>query len=315
MSSTIRVSNTRHGNPGVSGWYAILSEPELPRVLEEDITTDWLVIGARFAGLSAVRRLSQLREKECIVLLDSIRIGEVSFGSNSGFMIDLPDDISTDSYAGAMDQDVLQTCKNRYAISFAAEAAEEYRFQQEVFNLCGKINAAASESGDQHNREYVEHLKAMGESSTWLDAAEIQNVTGSEYYLSGLLSPKIVTIQAAAYTRGFARGMTEKVDIYEKTPIIAMERTNGLWQAKIPKSSVKVSKVTLSVNGHLQSFGFMQSRLMHIFLYASMTRAMSTVEDNKLGGEPSWGIAPANPFGVFCTQNLRCGRSPHSDTQ
>jgi glycine/D-amino acid oxidase-like deaminating enzyme len=48
--------------------------------------------------------------------------------------------------------------------------------------------------------------------------AEMQRITGSEYYLSGLLTPKTVTIQAAAYTRGFARGMSEKVDIYEKTP-------------------------------------------------------------------------------------------------
>ena len=297
MSLKIQVKNTRHGNPGVSGWYAILPEAEPARVLQEDITADWLVIGGGFAGLSAARRLSQLRENESIVLLDSIRIGEGSSGRNSGFMIDLPHDISTDSYAGAVEQDVLQTRKNRYAISFAAEVAEEYGFTQEVFNPCGKINAAASESGDRHNREYVEHLKAMGEASTWLDAAEMQRITGSEYYLSGLLTPKTVTIQAAAYTRGFARGMSEKVDIYEKTPVIALERTNGFWQARTPKGSVKASKVILSVNGHLQSFGFMRSRLMHIFLYASMTRAMSTDEVNKLGGEPSWGVAPANPFG------------------
>jgi hypothetical protein len=107
-------------------------------------------------------------------------------------MIDLPHDISTNSYAGAVEQDVLQTSKNRYAISFATETAEEYRFLQEVFNPCEKINVAASESGDWHNREYVEHLKAMGEASTWLDTAEMQLVTGSEYYLSGLLTPKLL---------------------------------------------------------------------------------------------------------------------------
>jgi len=121
MSLKIQVKNTRHGNPGVSGWYAILPEAEPARVLQEDITADWLVIGGGFAGLSAARRLSQLRENESIVLLDSIRIGEGSSGRNSGFMIDLPHDISTDSYAGAVEQDVLQTRKNRYAISFAAE--------------------------------------------------------------------------------------------------------------------------------------------------------------------------------------------------
>ena len=50
MSSTIRVSNTNHGNPGVSGWHTILPEPELTRILEEDITADWLVTGTGFAG-------------------------------------------------------------------------------------------------------------------------------------------------------------------------------------------------------------------------------------------------------------------------
>ena len=125
MSLKIQVNNTRHGNPGVSGWYAILPEPEPARVLEEDLTADWLVIGGGFAGLSTARRLQQLRKNERIVLLDSIRIGEGSSGRNSGFMIDLPHDISTDSYAGAVEGDIRQTQKNRYAISFAAEAAEE----------------------------------------------------------------------------------------------------------------------------------------------------------------------------------------------
>ena len=106
----------------------------------------------------------------------------------------------------------------------------------------------------------------MGEESTWLDSSDMKRITGSEYYLSGLLTPKTVTIQAAAYTRGFARGISEKVDIYEKTPVIALERSNGLWNVRTPEGSVKASKVILSVNGHLQSFGFMQSRLMHIFL-------------------------------------------------
>jgi len=70
-------------------------------------------------------------------LLDSIRIGEGSSGRNSGFMIDLPHDISTDSYAGAVQQDIRQTQKSlRHCL--AAEVAEDYSFSQEVFNPCAK---------------------------------------------------------------------------------------------------------------------------------------------------------------------------------
>ena len=79
---------------------------------------------AGFAGFLAGRRLSQLRKKKSIVLLDSIRISEGISSRNSGFMIDLTHDISTDSYAGDVEQDVLQTSKNRNTISFSAEAAK-----------------------------------------------------------------------------------------------------------------------------------------------------------------------------------------------
>ena len=118
MTKSIQVTNIRHGNPGVSGWYAILQEPEPADVLENDINVDWLVIGGGFAGLAAARRLLQLRQKERIVVLDSIRIGQGSSGRNSGFMIDLPHDISTDSYVGAVERDIKQTRKNRFALSF-----------------------------------------------------------------------------------------------------------------------------------------------------------------------------------------------------
>ena len=309
MPKSIKVTNIRHGNPGVSGWYAILQEPEPADVLENDINADWLVIGGGFAGLAAARRLLQLRQKERIVVLDSIRIGQGSSGRNSGFMIDLPHDISTDSYVGAVERDIMETRKNRYALSFAAEAAEEYGFTQEVFNPCGKINAAASESGENHNLEYMGHLKDMGEDSTWLDEEDMKSITGSNYYLSGLLTPKTITIQSAAYTRKFAEGLSRNIDIHENSPVVSLERTGGVWKAITPKGSVTAPKVILSVNGHLQSFGFLKNRLMHIFLYASMTRELSESEVRKLGGEPSWGAAPANPFGSSVRKI--CGTGGH----
>ncbi len=82
----------------------------------------------------------------------------------------------------------------------------------------------------------------MGEASTRLDGTEMQSVTGSEYYLSGLLTPKTVTIQAAAYTRGFALGVAEKVDIFEKTPVLALEHSNVLWQARAQKVLLRLPR-------------------------------------------------------------------------
>ena len=40
MTKSIKVTNIRHGNPGVSGWYAILQERDPADVLEKDINSE-----------------------------------------------------------------------------------------------------------------------------------------------------------------------------------------------------------------------------------------------------------------------------------
>ena len=42
--------------PGPAAWDSILPEAPIYPQLDEDITCDWLVIGAGFAGLSAARQ-------------------------------------------------------------------------------------------------------------------------------------------------------------------------------------------------------------------------------------------------------------------
>jgi hypothetical protein len=53
--------------------------------------------------------------------------------------------------------------------------------------------------------------------------------------------------------------------------------------ANTPLGSVKAWKNILSVNGHLESFGYFQRKLMHVFTYASMTRRLTEKESKVLG--------------------------------
>src|SRR5215468_825746 len=83
-----------------SGWYKILDEPGPARELEGPQTADWIIVGAGFAGLSAARRLARSRPGETIALIDAQWIGWGAAGRNSGFMIDLPHDLASESYGG-----------------------------------------------------------------------------------------------------------------------------------------------------------------------------------------------------------------------
>ena len=294
---SIRVSRLPK-DPGPAGWNRLLAAQDPAMPLEEKITADWLVIGAGFAGLSAARRLSQTRPDDRIVVLDAVRVGDGPAGRNSGFMIDLPHDLNSDRYEGDVQRDQLATEDNRLAIGFAREAVQAYGLSGEVFAETGKINGAATDKGLAHNADYARHLGTMDEAHEMLDAAQLREITGGDYYRGGLFTPGCVILQPAAYVRGLAAGLrSNRVMIYEDSPVLRLYRKDQ-WIASTPKGQVTAPKVILAVNGHLNSFGFMQRRLMHVFTYASMTRALSTSESAALGGRAQWGITPADPMGT-----------------
>ena len=213
-------------------------------------------------------------------------------------MIELPHDISSDSYGGASERDLKQTQMNRTAIAFSASAAEEYGFSKETFDIRGKVNAAASKKGDHHNRDYAKHLAAMGEETTWLDAADMKRLSGTDYYVSGLYTPGSAMIQPAGFVRGLARGVESKIDLYENSPVLSLKRKKGLWHVKTPQGMVSVPKIILAVNGHLQSFGFLKRRLMHIFLLCLDDTRSHTPRNRAFGWRTQLGSRTRfDPFG------------------
>ncbi len=284
-------------DPGPAGWNRILPEPARPTPLEGNVTADWLVIGAGFAGLAAARQLSLRCGDDKIVVLDATRVGDGPAGRNSGFMIDLPHDLSSSSYGGDPTANQLEIQDNREGITFARETVEAFGLGPEAFDPCGKINAAATERGLAQNQTYASHIRGMGESCQDIDAQEMREITGSDYYLGGLFTPGVAVIQPAAYVRSVAQGLkSNRVTICENSPVTRLERT-GDWTATTPTGQVTAPRVILAVNGHLNSFGFLKSRLLHVFTYASMTRALTKEETAQLGGRTTWGITSADPLG------------------
>ncbi len=286
-------------DPGPPGWNAILPPAPAYPALEGDTLADWLVVGAGFAGLAAARRLRQLHPDASIAVLEGRRVAEGPAGRNSGFMIDLPHNLVSETYAGALDEDRMQTAINRSAIDFARQAAAEYDMTGETFVVSGKINAAASAKGMKHNLAYAQHLATLGEQHELLDARQMREVCGSPYYRSGLYTPGTAMLQPAMFVRSMAAGLVAQgVKIFEKSPAMQLQRTAGIWTAKTVSGSIQSPRVVLAVNGHVESFGFFRQRLMHIYLYASMTRPLTPDEDRTLGGERLWAFTPADPMGT-----------------
>ena len=91
------------------------------------------------------------------------------------------------------------------------------------------------------------------------------------------------------------------------SPVLKITRAGTAWRLDTPKGSVTAPKVILATNGHAESFGFHARRLMHVFTYASMTRALTRSEASALGGEPNWAVTPSDPMGTTVRRILGTG--------
>lgn len=89
------------------------------------------------------------------------------------------------------------------------------------------------------------------------------------------------------------------VTIFKDSPVTGFDNTSAGWYLTTPKGRVSAAKVILANNGHLESFGFKQGRLMHIMLNACMTAEIPSETLHALGGQDTWGATPSDPMG--CT--------------
>jgi glycine/D-amino acid oxidase-like deaminating enzyme len=212
-------------------------------------------------------------------------------------MIDLPHDLNSQTYAGANDEDAKQIKLNRKAIDFAASMAEQYDMPKAVFDRCGKVTGASTTKGEQHIASYCHHLKNLGEPFDIIECQSMQDMTGTSFYTKGLFTPGAVLIQPAAFILQAAKGLSERVEIYQNSPVI--ELTAGSPNTvKTAKHTITAEKIILAVNGHIESFGYFKKRLLHVFTYASMTQALTSKQVEALSGRTDWNILPADPMGT-----------------
>jgi glycine/D-amino acid oxidase-like deaminating enzyme len=287
-------------DPGPAAWKEILPKQKRYPELNDNINTDWLIIGGGFAGLSAAKRICELTQDK-VTLIEASEIASGPAGRNSGFMIDLPHELGSGSYQDTIERDKLHVKLNRYALDFALNASKEYEMPKEAADPVGRINSYVNKSGKNHNREYSKHLDQLGEKYKELSASDMKEITGSNFYSGGLFLPGCLMLQPALYISKLAEGISNQYQsnfkLFENTPALEFQNNVNEWIVKTPKSTIHTKKIIMAVNGHAESFGFYKRRLMHVFTYASMTRCLTDEEQKTLKGQKSWGITPSDPMG------------------
>lgn len=255
-----------------------------------------MVLGAGFTGLAAARQLALNFPNDEVVLVEAQEVGLGPSGRNAGFAIDLPHDIGAEDYIG--DIDVAKT-----VLKLNLAGQQLLRQWVETFGIdcqmqaSGKYQAAVEDRGLDVLDAYRRGLDKLGQPYEMIDEQELPEHLGTHFYRKALYTPGALLLQPSALVKGLAENLPPNVTLYEHTPILEVEY-GGKTVLRHAGGSIVANRLVLANNSFGQYFGFLQGRMLPIFTYGSITRPLTIDEQARLGGKPSWGAIPADPFGT-----------------
>src|SRR5208337_3305043 len=113
--------------------------------------------------------------------------------------------------------------------------------------------------------------------------------------------------QPAALIRGLAAALPANVELFEECPVSGIQRRDGNLLIETRDRTVAAERVFVATNGYTAGLGLLRSRILPMVTFASLTRSLSDAELRALGGEPGWGLVPAETMGTS-VRKTRDGR-------
>ncbi|MFJ3483139.1 NAD(P)/FAD-dependent oxidoreductase [Pseudomonas sp. NPDC090202] len=278
------------------GWFH-LSPKRVARTAHYGISkARWVVVGAGFTGLAAARQLALNFPDDEIVLIEAQQVGFGSSGRNAGFAIDLPHDIGADDYIGDVATAKISMKLNLTGQNILKDLIEKHRIDCQ-FRACGKYQAAVEDRGVAVLDAYRRGLDKLGQEYRMIEEQDLPGHIGTSFYRKALFTPGTALIQPAALVKGLADSLPANVTLYENTPITDVQYGEKTVLSHA-HGRIIADKLVLTNNAFAMSFGFLKGRMLPVFTYASLSRPLTQQEQDILGGNPYWGVIPADPFGT-----------------
>src|SRR5262245_13638348 len=218
-------------------WEATASPAPPSGVLEDNRKTDFLVVGAGFAGCSAARQLAA--DGHRVVILEAVEVGFGAAGRNSGLLNGglwiLPDEI-------------LRIMGKTYGeraldLLLGAPAAVKKMIAEEAI-ACdlvekGTLHLSVGRKGLEEIQNRYRQRRARGQPVALLSAEETRRRVGGGNYTGALFDPEAGTIQPLSYVRGLAAAAVRHgAELFTNSAVTHVEREGQVWRASTDRGSV-----------------------------------------------------------------------------
>jgi glycine/D-amino acid oxidase-like deaminating enzyme len=246
-------------------------------------------LGAGFTGLAAARRLTELRPRWRVAVIDAQRAGDGASGRSSGFVVDAASFIASMPEAQAA----------RF-VRLSRQGIESLRTLVAAHGIdCewddqGWIHAAAGEQGCRS----LDHLESWLEgSNTPFEALASESMAaaiGTPFYRRGIRLPGSVLVQAGALVRGLATSLPDGVALFESSPVECIEAGYVLHTAT---GRIQAPRLIVALNAWSPNLGILQERLFPLLTFGSLTRPLTPEEQAGLGNRNTWGVLAQDAMG------------------
>jgi glycine/D-amino acid oxidase-like deaminating enzyme len=230
-------------------WAATAQPGPVLAALDGDITTDVVVIGAGFTGLSTAIHLREAGVG--VVVLEAAEPGWGASGRNNGQVIP--------TLAGH-DPSAMVKRHGAAGERFNAVLRDSAQY---LFDLIGRydIPAEAEQAGwvqPVHSpgrfklaEKRVREWSAIGAPVALLDRAATAEMLGSQAWFGGFWNPTGGHINPLALTRGLAEvALKLGAVIHARSPATAMAHKNGRWRVTTARGSVTAPALVLATNAY-----------------------------------------------------------------
>lgn len=231
-------------------WRATANDLESNPTLEGDIHTDVVIVGAGFTGLRAALELSE--NKTNVVVLDEFDVGHGASGRTGGQVNPMMPFNSPDKIQKLLGYDFFENLTQASLNSADALFAliEKHKIDCQARQK-GWLRVDHCEKARETALNAAEGWIKYGAELNPISGDEVQRLSGSSLYKSGIVAPKGGAVHPLSLVRGEAKAaLALGAKIFANSPVRALKRQGNKWVVTTPKGKVAADWVILATNGY-----------------------------------------------------------------